>query len=811
MPDGERPLTHPTAPEALLVCPICQHGLVAADYETHLRRVHRLFGYRGVRRSFDDTVEAMLDDLLKLPPFAVAWPALVRLAREEFGGQPESYIARRLSHALSRLSANNLAKLLPELAGLIAHGNAPLLAALAGENDVAARRLVLAGIALLPTPLDPLLMKPLRALLLDRRLPEEAQVQALAAVLPGIKDPPLIQDLLDKLIEGVGKAQAVNRLHLLEDQTDSNPVLEAYADRRQEQVRMSCPRCPVQLRRAAMMRHLWEEHRLVLDGLRVRDPWSIIEDWLDIYKINHNPELLTRCRVAAAKIADDGLARLQRLALARGLGDAEARRAVLEEAREQHASCCPACFSFVPVPGEAAIPPINLRSGRLSARGYSVEIDESGVTPELEVCTPEEVIYRGREPNRHLTPRGTALVAAGPLVLVAFLFALVWPATPIAPIRPVAVLLALAFGVHTLVRVMWRGHVSSTQRLLDYTWRFLVPKLHEKGFNEADSAFAAGLARLYGPRPVEEVPPEELARLLRLTEQAVKRGAAPPEHLAALCRVEVARTETRGQDPVALVARWVGRCFEGKFPLAFAGCLLHDWRSSWWTPGNLARLRILLCDLAFEAGFEVRNLIEAGRTAPALGAVFKAEGPQLLAALRLLWSMRPSRPWERFGDNVLTAFEMAADPDHVSELIEHHDVMLWQQVQGCLVVAEGGREKLAVATIQLTLLGVWLQDVVFRDPPRVCEVRLRSSGCDMKLGPHAFRSPTDLDPLSRQLEKWFRFGFHEFLPQIERVLAWQPPDRAALLRSWGAVACPECGKRLLPVAGEVGVGVEEKP
>ena len=405
----------------------------SADYETHLRRVHRLFGYRGVRRSFDDTVEAMLDDLLKVPPFAVAWPALLRLAREEHGTHLEPFLAQRLGGALARLSASNLGKILNDLTGLVSYGNAPLLAALAGQSDVAPRRLALAGIALLPAPLDPILMKPLRVLLLDRRLPEEAQVQTLAAVLPGIKDPMLVSELLDKLIDGVGKAQAVNRLHLLEDQTDSNPVLAAFSDRMQEQVRMSCPRCSVQMRRAPMIQHLWEEHRLVLDGLRVRDPWALIEDWLEACKANHNPELLTRCRVAAVKIdADGGLARLQRLLLAFGLGDPDARRTVLAEAREQHAGCCPWCFSLVPAPRESNVPPVNLRPGRLSARGYSVEINEFGVRTWLEVRTPNEIIYKGREPNRQITPRGTAFLASGPLVLVAFLFALVWPRAPIA-------------------------------------------------------------------------------------------------------------------------------------------------------------------------------------------------------------------------------------------------------------------------------------------------------------------------------------------------------------------------------------------
>ena len=67
------------------------------------------------------------------------------------------------------------------------------------------------------------------------------------------------------------------------------------------------------------------------------------------------------------------------------------------------------------------------------------------------------------------------------------------------------------------------------------------------------------------------------------------------------------------------------------------------------------------------------------------------------------------------------------------------------------------------------------------------------------------RSPTDLEPLSRLLEKWFRLAFHEVLPGVEKARDWVSPDRAALMRAWGAAACPDCGKHSLPRVGEVGL------
>jgi hypothetical protein len=172
----------------------------------------------------------------------------------------------------------------------------------------------------------------------------------------------------------------------------------------------------------------------------------------------------------------------------------------------------------------------------------------------------------------------------------------------------------------------------------------------------------------------------------------------------------------------------------------------------------------------------------------------------------LLWSLRPSRPWDRLGE-VRTAFELAADPGRIAVLGEHAEVLLWQEDPLTLLAADGGPDELRPAIVLLTPAGLWLQGVAFHTPPRVFEVRLRSSGCEMTMGEQVFRSDIDLESLSRQLERWFRYAFHEFLPQIDAVLGWQSPDRAAIQRAWGAVPCPECRHLLLPRVGEVGVAV----
>ena len=50
-----------------------------------------------------------------------------------------------------------------------------------------------------------------------------------------------------------------------------------------------------------MIPHLWDRHRLVLEGRRVREPWHQIADWIVDYRLEKDAAVLTRCRELATK------------------------------------------------------------------------------------------------------------------------------------------------------------------------------------------------------------------------------------------------------------------------------------------------------------------------------------------------------------------------------------------------------------------------------------------------------------------------------------------------------------------------------
>jgi hypothetical protein len=293
-----------------------------------------------------------------------------------------------------------------------------------------------------------------------------------------------------------------------------------------------------------------------------------------------------------------------------------------------------------------------------------------------------------------------------------------------------------------------------------------------------------------------------------VTEEAVQKRIAPPDHLAALRRLMIADAASVGDDPIPLVVEQLAQCFEGRVPMVYAERLLADWEADWWSKENLARLRILLCDRAYEAGFEVQNLLDAGHSAPALAEVIKTEEVPGLASLRLLWSFRATQPWDRNG-SASTAFEVAADVARTRLLAEYPDLLLWQEEHAWLIFADGGRKPAAPCEICLGDRGVALQDVLYTQTPAKVEVLNTADGYDLILGEHRFSSSNDLDGLARRMERWFRYWFNEFMPMTMNVINWKAPDRAALIRTWGATPCPECAKPVLARVGTIALGVDE--
>src|SRR5206468_1596685 len=99
------------------------------------------------------------------------------------------------------------------------------------------------------------------------------------------------------------------------------------------------------------------------------------------------------------------------------------------------------------------------------------------------------------EPGRLLTGTGARVALVGSCVLLALLCACVLPAKHHLPFALASVYLLAALAMEFLVRQLWKERRPAADRVFDYAWRYLVPKLHADGYRVEDSAFAAVLVK----------------------------------------------------------------------------------------------------------------------------------------------------------------------------------------------------------------------------------------------------------------------------------------------------------------------------
>jgi hypothetical protein len=555
-----------------------------------------------------------------------------------------------------------------------------------------------------------------------------------------------------------------------------------------------------------MAPHLWLEHQLLLQGKQARKPWPVLEEWAVSAARDGNRRLLSLCRTLGAQLDPaTGRIHIDRVLLAKGVDNAEARGTVYSALYKSGGTLCPHCYTLLPQPPAADIPRSNLSRGRLAIRDFVIDVSERGLVPWLSISGPHGPRVSKREPGRRLTARGFAVLFILPVLALALVLATGLVRVPPPVLLPVGFLLWLALVLALGERYRRRKDTPAADRAIHHAWTLVPPALHGDGFNEMDAGFLSSLAQLTCQRGALPIPNGVPRHVLAVTDQAVGEGKTPALHLAALMRAHAADRVARGDDAAPLVAAQVGRCLSGRLPLAYAEELLAGWETPWWGKTALARLRVLVCDKAFEAAFEIGTLRAAGRGSPALGEVLGLRDVPALASLRLLWSLRPTRPWDHCGP-AETAFEMAVSPLRGEAFGRRSDLLLVADLPP--LRHTGSDEGVTAQSLFLCSTGIVFRGKRIGDAPDSIDVvnqRLTArGGYDLYIGTTRFHFHHDPQPLVPRLERWSNFFFKQFLPQVTDVTNWKAPDEGTQMRVRGALECPECSTWLLPRRGGVG-------
>src|SRR5262249_27569258 len=132
-------------------------------------------------------------------------------------------------------------------------------------------------------------------------------------------------------------------------------------------------------------------------------------------------ELLRRCRdLARQDDPDNGVTRLHRMMLRRGVEEPTIVAALIQQAQARDTGLCPHCWGFV-TPLELRVPePLVLDDEVLEGGGYRLLVSDRGMVPTLRVEPPEDLLYNGREPGRGLSALGRLVIVVLPGVALLF-------------------------------------------------------------------------------------------------------------------------------------------------------------------------------------------------------------------------------------------------------------------------------------------------------------------------------------------------------------------------------------------------------
>jgi uncharacterized C2H2 Zn-finger protein len=586
-------------------------------------------------------------------------------------------------------------------------------------------------------------------------------------------------------------------LQNLEQRFGHAPAIDTVVKELDGEIRMSCPRCPTELRKKEMVGHLWDAHHLVLDGQRVREPWRVVEDWVVDYGLEKDPQVLQRCRELALK--DDpqaGLARLQRLLYQRGLRDRELLNELRMQVKARKASLCPHCCAPVPIENLLAVQPLSLEPTHLAGYGYLLTVSESGLVPSLRIESPDAILYRGGEPGRWLTRWGGVLLMLPPLLLgthqVLNQFVEHTMADPLRWLVAVGVAL-LGSGFLYLI---WPNPRPTTERLVKAAWQQLVPQMLQEKLGPREWGFLHGLAEF---SDYIGHPRVDLDVLLECCEEASE--AAGADELARACLARLSRRcladmRTARLDPFDFVLTLATECFQGKLPLLFLSELMENFAGkerSNWKKSALNRLTIQLAESAFGADVDIEDWFNLGRAYPVLNTVLNLEQRWHWVQFYALWVQRNRMPWEAVGP-ALTVFELVQSPAEYDDILSYYpDALLY----------------VAKTNLVLGTRGAWIEGVCVTAFPAGAELSVqRISGAhELAIGAVKIRCADNPRPYLDDIKRWLRWYFDDFLPTVVKLAR---PLSESRHRMWqlGKVACPECGRPLVPCLGDLGVAIK---
>ncbi len=211
-----------------------------------------------------------------------------------------------------------------------------------------------------------------------------------------------------------------------------------------------------------------------------------------------------------------------------------------------------------------------------------------------------------------------------------------------------------------------------------------------------------------------------------------------------------------------------------------------------WKKGELNRLTIQLAEAAFGTDVDIEDWFNLGRAYPVLSVVLNLEQRWHWVQFFALWLQRNRRPWEAAGA-ALCVLDLVKSPAEYDDILSYYpDALLY----------------IPKANLVLGTRGAWIEGVCVTAFPAgaECSVQRISGAYELSIGALKIRCADNPRPYLEDIKRWLSWHFNEFLPTVIKLARPLSESRHPMWQL-SKVACPECGRPLVPCLGDLGVPI----
>jgi hypothetical protein len=607
----------------------------------------------------------------------------------------------------------------------------------------------------------------------------------------------IITPILDQLISGLPRTSALERLLQLQSHVEKSEALDAIIAQMESDSPLKCPKCPAQLPRGELIKHLWNQHQLLYCGEgKAATPRPELDQIITASAVAEDPAALDEAYSYSQLYFPEAERRLVFQSLAvRGNPDPTQTNRLMTLAEEQHAGLCPSCLSAVADPVPELPPPASLANGRLAAEGYLIEVRDTGMGRVANLAIVDGPVEQLPSRGQSIPPRLTAVVVAMPLFLFAAIGVVLIPGKFAQPLFMAFWLIIMSWIGYAVVRYLTKPLSDASGQAIDYAWSELVPGI---SLNSTSTRFLIRLCRASIGEGHHADRTTVLRDLIEEVARRADRGASYQQLLASARILQVLDGAQLGREKINGLVEMFEPFLRGELQASYAEAAAEVLLSGdTLSEGDTIRLGVCLVGSTFNAGLTPADLLAIGRFGPMFRQLLLDASASHLGQLYALWKSRNNRPWSNIGE-ALTVFELAKDVPNAGRkiLTDFPDTLLRIPVQD---VIEDQLGPILLTTRGLVVGGKLLGDPdgpIEQQEPEEDDWRLRFGTYRFKLNK---RLP---NRFVQSLQEWMRLWTDRYAAHAENL--GKRTEKLPHIIAPLAVHCPLCDEAIVIRRGLLG-------